>query len=147
MAAGEGFVEVCGGEDEGVFGWVHGSVQGGDTSLRRGTTPGRRTPSRWAALIARIYEVLPLVCPSCGGSMSIIPAVPGAGSGPFGISCPSMHSLVRSPLVLYGNGEIHCRHTSENVLTQFVASGENFDHERSRPDCSSPRQGQVECDE
>ena len=37
-----------------------------------GATPGRRTSSRWAALIARIYEVLPLVCPSCGGSMSII---------------------------------------------------------------------------
>ena len=37
-----------------------------------GATPGRRTSSRWAALIARIYDVLPLVCPSCGGSMSII---------------------------------------------------------------------------
>ncbi len=37
-----------------------------------GATPGRRTSSRWAALIARIYDVLPLVCPSCAGSMSII---------------------------------------------------------------------------
>ncbi len=37
-----------------------------------GATPGRRTSSRWAALIARIYDVLPLVCPSCGASMSII---------------------------------------------------------------------------
>ncbi len=37
-----------------------------------GATPGRRTSSRWAALIARIYDVLPLVCPSCGTSMSII---------------------------------------------------------------------------
>ena len=35
-------------------------------------TPARRTSSRWAALIARIYDVLPLVCPSCGASMSII---------------------------------------------------------------------------
>ena len=37
-----------------------------------GATPGRRTSSRWAALIARIYEILPLVCPSCGASMRII---------------------------------------------------------------------------
>ena len=37
-----------------------------------GAPPGRRTSSRWAALIARIYEVLPLVCPSIGASMSII---------------------------------------------------------------------------
>ncbi len=36
-----------------------------------GGAPGRRS-SRWASLIARIYDVLPLVCPSCGGSMSII---------------------------------------------------------------------------
>ena len=34
--------------------------------------PGRRTSSRWASLVARIYDVLPLVCPSCGASMSII---------------------------------------------------------------------------
>jgi hypothetical protein len=26
----------------------------------------------WAALIARIYEVLPLLCPNCGGQMRII---------------------------------------------------------------------------
>ncbi len=26
----------------------------------------------WAALIARIYEVLPLICPNCGGQMRII---------------------------------------------------------------------------
>ena len=30
-----------------------------------GAAPGRRTSSRWASLIARIYDVLPLVCPSC----------------------------------------------------------------------------------
>ena len=34
---------------------------------RRSTEDGR-----WAALIARIYDVLPLVCPSCGASMRII---------------------------------------------------------------------------
>ena len=37
-----------------------------------GGAPGRRMSSRWASLIARIYDVLPLVCPSCGASMSII---------------------------------------------------------------------------
>ena len=42
-----------------------------------GATPGRRPSSRWAALIARIYDVLPLVCPSCGASMSIIAFITG----------------------------------------------------------------------
>ena len=38
-----------------------------------GTTP-RSTSSRmhWAQLLARIYEVLPLLCPACGGEMRII---------------------------------------------------------------------------
>ncbi len=27
---------------------------------------------RWAVLLARIYEVLPLLCPACGGSMKIL---------------------------------------------------------------------------
>jgi len=27
---------------------------------------------RWAVLLARIYEVLPLLCPVCGGSMKIL---------------------------------------------------------------------------
>ena len=26
----------------------------------------------WAQLVARIYEVLPLLCPACGGDMKII---------------------------------------------------------------------------
>ncbi len=36
--------------------------------------PKPRTPSHyhWAALIARIYEVFPLLCPMCGGQMRII---------------------------------------------------------------------------
>jgi len=38
----------------------------------QGGAPGHRRSSRWASLIARIYDVLPLVCPSCGASMSII---------------------------------------------------------------------------
>ena len=29
-------------------------------------------PSSWAQLIKRIYEVDPLVCPSCGGEMKVI---------------------------------------------------------------------------
>lgn len=30
------------------------------------------TRSRWACLIARIYEVLPLICPDCGAEMRIL---------------------------------------------------------------------------
>ncbi len=29
-------------------------------------------PSRWAALLARIYEVLPLICPTCHSPLSFI---------------------------------------------------------------------------
>ncbi len=41
-------------------------------------TPEPATPKRsnahylWAVLIARIYEVLPLLCPKCGGQMRLI---------------------------------------------------------------------------
>lgn len=36
--------------------------------------PPKRFPAHylWAVLIARIYEVFPLVCPVCGGNMRII---------------------------------------------------------------------------
>jgi hypothetical protein len=36
--------------------------------------PPRRFPAHnlWAVLIARIYEVFPLVCPRCGGNMRIL---------------------------------------------------------------------------
>jgi hypothetical protein len=36
--------------------------------------PPKRCPAHylWAALIARIYEVFPLLCPICGGQMRII---------------------------------------------------------------------------
>jgi hypothetical protein len=30
------------------------------------------TSSLWAMLIARIYEILPLVCPRCGGELKIV---------------------------------------------------------------------------
>ena len=33
------------------------------------TSPAR---VRWAVLLARIYEVLPLLCPACGGEMKIL---------------------------------------------------------------------------
>ncbi len=29
----------------------------------------------WAALLARIYEVLPLICPRCGAEMRLIAAI------------------------------------------------------------------------
>lgn len=36
--------------------------------------PAKRSPAHylWAALIARIYEVFPLVCPICGSQMRLI---------------------------------------------------------------------------
>ena len=51
---------------------VHGSTLDQGRPFGDRAAPGRRTSSRWAFLIARIYDVLPLVCPSCGASMSII---------------------------------------------------------------------------
>ena len=38
------------------------------------TEPTHRQAARyvWALLLARIYEVLPLLCPKCGGEMKII---------------------------------------------------------------------------
>jgi hypothetical protein len=37
-----------------------------------GSAPSPSHPSRWAALLARIYEVLPLICPSCGTALTFI---------------------------------------------------------------------------
>jgi hypothetical protein len=37
-------------------------------------TPKRSAHYLWALLVARIYEVLPLLCPLCGGQMRITPA-------------------------------------------------------------------------
>ena len=36
--------------------------------------PPKRSPARylWVVLIARIYEILPLLCPMCGGKMRLI---------------------------------------------------------------------------
>ena len=40
-----------------------------DAEPARITNPAR---IRWAVLLARIYEVLPLLCPACGGQMKIL---------------------------------------------------------------------------
>ena len=63
-------------------GSAEGSISGQlDTQSVAGSSggaPGRRTSSRWASLIARVYDVLPLLCPGHrakrgrGASMSII---------------------------------------------------------------------------
>jgi hypothetical protein len=37
--------------------------------LPRSASPAR---IRWAVLLARVYEVLPLLCPACGGSMNVL---------------------------------------------------------------------------
>ena len=44
-------------------------VPGDLDELPRFASPAR---IRWAVLLARIYEVLPLLCPACGGSMKIL---------------------------------------------------------------------------
>jgi len=38
------------------------------------SVPPKRSPAHylWAVLIARIYEVFPLLCPKCGGQMRLI---------------------------------------------------------------------------
>ena len=36
------------------------------------TRPASTARIRWAVLLARIYEVLPLLCPACGGQMKIL---------------------------------------------------------------------------
>ena len=36
------------------------------------TLPRSRARIRWAVLLARIYDVLPLLCPACGGEMKIL---------------------------------------------------------------------------
>jgi len=44
-----------------------------DERGRTGLTPRSRSSRMlWARLLARIYEVLPLLCPACGGEMRII---------------------------------------------------------------------------
>ena len=60
--------------DESILGQLDTQSLAGSS----GGAPGRRTSSRWASLIARIYDVLQLVCPWApreawsGASMRII---------------------------------------------------------------------------
>ena len=68
-----------------------------------GATPGRRTSSRWASLIARIYDVLPLVYPGTARSVvgplrvrsdrPIRPRRSGTRSGPRFARCPRVRSV------------------------------------------------------
>jgi hypothetical protein len=49
------------------------SVSKNDNDLESRQNPGARY--LWAALLARIYEVLPLVCPHCRAEMRIVAAI------------------------------------------------------------------------
>jgi hypothetical protein len=51
-----------------------GEIQSSKTPDATEAAPssGRSARIRWAQLLARIYEVLPLLCPSCGGQMRIL---------------------------------------------------------------------------
>ena len=40
-------------------------------------TPKRPTHYLWTVLIARIYELFPLLCPECGGQMRLIAFITG----------------------------------------------------------------------
>ncbi len=48
------------------------SRQTGPSSTQAATPRSRSSRMLWAQLLARIYEVLPLLCPACGGEMKII---------------------------------------------------------------------------
>ena len=48
--------------------------QGNAVQAQPESMPPKRAPAHylWAVLIARIYEVFPLLCPMCGGQMRLI---------------------------------------------------------------------------
>ena len=48
--------------------------QGNAVQAQPESVPPKRAPAHylWAVLIARIYEVFPLLCPMCGGQMRLI---------------------------------------------------------------------------
>ena len=70
--------EVCGPvtEDAHTDAGTTVAVAGAGVAVQPGppVKPKPRPPAHylWAALIARIYEVFPLICPMCGGQMRII---------------------------------------------------------------------------
>ena len=43
-----------------------------DVPAPKASASGSSRPSRWAALLARIYEVFPLICPACGTALTFI---------------------------------------------------------------------------
>ena len=50
------------------------SIQGGGSATHPpgASSPGSSRPSKWAALLARIYESFPLICPTCGTALTFI---------------------------------------------------------------------------
>jgi hypothetical protein len=63
-----------------LFGASYGPLPAPPVSPNAATTEWLSTsPARylWAILIARIYEILPLICPECGGEMRLIACVTG----------------------------------------------------------------------
>lgn len=60
--------------DASVIGGAGGGGSPAQASQTEPVAPKRASAARylWAALIARIYEVFPLLCPQCGGQMSLI---------------------------------------------------------------------------
>jgi hypothetical protein len=51
--------------------------------------PRRAAVSLWAMLLARIFELFPLVCPRCGGEMEIISFITEAPTVRAILTCPS----------------------------------------------------------
>jgi hypothetical protein len=55
------------------------ATAGGDDAAGLPNSPQRAAArSRWARLLARIYEVFPLTCPDCGGDMRILAFITAA---------------------------------------------------------------------
>ena len=78
---GWGLLETC--DAKGMLAYQHSgfSVDSGAlANPKRARRKGRgykRSPAHylWAVLIARTYEVLPLLCPLCGGQMRLIAVI------------------------------------------------------------------------
>lgn len=84
--------------------------------------PPKRWPAHylWAVLIARIYEVFPLLCPLCGGQMRLIAFITAGTQirrslDHIGVDSQPAHiSLARVPL-LWNDCDAHA---SESVAAQ-----------------------------
>jgi hypothetical protein len=54
----------------------------------------RRIPSKgWAAMIRKVYEVDPMLCPKCGGSMKVIAFL--SDFSPLAIARATCHLITR----------------------------------------------------